>query len=424
MSSLYAASDENYVGNKGALAESPFTTLPLGSVQAREWLENQLLLMKNGLTGHMSLFNEYNSATSMWLGSSSGENWERGPYYMRGLVALAYELDDPALKSEAQQWIDWSINSQRADGFFGPSENSWWSRMPVLMAIRDYYEVTEMKGNPDARVIPFMEKYFRYQAATLPSRPLTNWADARGGDNIDSVFWFYDRIYDPVNPNASKWLLDLAALLLSQTNNWTDWYNNTTVRQHVVNISQGAKLAPVYYQVDQQEKYYTALKNGLLNMSIDHGRIDELPNSDEASRDNQSVRGTETCGVVEALLSTEIAERIFGEAWLGDRIEKLAYNALPATTTSDHSGHTYYVLQNQVMATMGRRGFVNDHGDSAAFGAPSGFDCCFSNYHMGWPKFVQSMWMATSDKGLALTAYGPNSVTAKVADGKTAKFLQ
>ena len=34
------------------------------------------------------------------------------------------------------------------------------------------------------------------------------------------------------------------------------------------------------------------------------------------------------------------------------------------------------------------------------------------------------MWMATEDNGLALVAYGPNSVTAKVADGKTAQFVQ
>ena len=44
------------------------------------------------------------------------------------------------------------------------------------------------------------------------------------------------------------------------------------------------------------------------------------------------------------------------------------------------------------------------------------FACCLANMHQGWPKFVESMWMATNDNGLALVAYGPSVVKARVAD--------
>lgn len=253
---------------------------------------------------------------------------------------------------------------------------------------------------------------------------MSNWADARGGDNLEVVYWLYNKLYDEKNPSRTEWLLDLGDLIYSQTFNWEDQYNNTTVRQHVVNTSQGMKTPAVYSQYKDDEKYQTALANGIANMGTDHGRIDGLPNSDEAARDNRSTRGSETCGTVEGLLSTEIALKISGEAWMGDRIETLAYNALPAAYPSDYSGHTYYILQNQVMTTLGNHEFDCDHGDSSAFGAPLGFDCCFANNHMGWAKFVQNMWMATENGGLALTAYGPNHVTAKVAGGKTAKFQE
>lgn len=76
------------------------------------------------------------------------------------------------------------------------------------------------------------------------------------------------------------------------------------------------------------------------------------------------------------------------------------------------------------MLTHGSHEFSNDYGDSCAFGAPTACKCCFPNMHMGWPKFAQSMWMATVDNGLALTAYGQNRVAAKVADGRTAIFTQ
>jgi hypothetical protein len=419
------AGNANYYSNQGALVADAFAALPLSAVRASGWLENQLLLQKNGLSGHMHLFNEYNAATSRWLRAPTGEAWERGPYYMRGLVALAFTLDDATLKAEAQQWIEAILGSQRADGAFGPTGlGDWWPNMPVLMALRDYYGYTEHIGAPDARVLPFMEAYFRYQLENLPRYRLSNWADARGGDNIDSVFWLYNRLYDAADPEDTEWLLRLGELLISQTNNWADIYNTSTARYHVVNTSQGLKTPAVYYQYNGDAAWRNAAANGIFHWGIDHGRIDGLPNADEGARDNRATRGSETCGVVENLLSMEITERILGDAWIGDYIERMAYNALPATTTPDGTGHVYFIQQNQVLATLGNHEFDNDHGDSAAFGAPDGYDCCFSNYHMGWAKFVQSMWMATYNGGLAVTAYGPNRVTAKVADGKTARFSQ
>ena len=426
---------ESYQNNQGELKENPLIQLPLGAVKANSWLENQLLLMKNGLTGNMREFNDYNEGTSAWLGNPNvGEAWENGPYYARGLTALAYSLDDADLIEETLKWVAGSIDNQREDGYFGPrNNNAWWSRMPMLCAVRDFYEAVSAKPESartekeilyHGKVLNFLERYFRYQQNELPHRRLSNWADARGGDNLEVVYWLYNQLYDAQKPDDTKWLLDLGDLIYSQTFNWENEYNNTTVRQHIVNTSQGMKTPAVYSQYKDGTQYQSALSNGLDHFGIDHGRIDGLPNSDEAARENRSTRGAETCSTVEAMLSGEIAAKISGEAWIGDRLELLAYNTLPTAYTPDYSGHTYYVLQNQVMATLGNHEFECDHGDSSAFGAPLGFDCCFSNNHMGWAKFVQNMWMATADGGLAVVAYGPNQVTAKVADGKTARFLQ
>ncbi len=406
----------------GKLQPSAFYQLPAGAVRPDGFLRRQLTLLAEGLTGEMELFPDYRPETSEWRGGV-GENWERGPYYLRGLVALAYVLDDDKLKSKAQSWIESILASAREDGMFGPRSNEdWWSRMPVLMALRDYYEAKLMREEEDKRIIPLMENYFRGQLKLLPKRPLESWAHARGGDNIDSVLWLYQKLYDPARPDETDWLIELAKLLASQTQDWVTIMQETTVREHVVNTSQAMKTPPLLWQISGDLRAKNALQKGLAHIAIDHGRIDELPNSDEAARDNLSHRGSELCGIVEGMLSSEIAIRILGDAALCDHLETLAYNALPSGYSYDYLGHVYYILQNQVLATNGYHGFDCDHGDSSAFGAPSGFDCCFSNHHMGWPKFVQSMWMATPDGGLATIAYGPCTVTATVANGKTASF--
>jgi len=47
----------------------------------------------------------------------------------------------------------------------------------------------------------------------------------------------------------------------------------------------------------------------------------------------------------------------------------------------------------------------------------NGYPCCTANMHQGFPKFVQNLWYATPDNGLAVMLFSPSSVTAKVGDG-------
>jgi hypothetical protein len=155
------AKADNYIKNRAPLAEVPFIQLPIGSVKPEGWLLKQLELQRDGLTGCAeTLYNSNNDlgSGSDWLGGT-GDSWERVPYYLKGLVPLAYELDNDSLKTKAQKWIDWTLNHQQRSGFFGPVNNKdWWPRIPMLYALKDYFEATG-----DSRVIPFFTKYFQFQ---------------------------------------------------------------------------------------------------------------------------------------------------------------------------------------------------------------------------------------------------------------------
>lgn len=414
------AKHRQLVTNQSPLAETPLVRLPIGSVKPSGWLETQLKLQAKGLTGASEQLYDALKDNSGWLGGD-GESWERSPYYVKGLIALAYTLDDPVLKQRAQRWIDWTLQSQNSDGFFGPtSNNDWWPRMVALFYLRDYYEATG-----DDRVIPFLSRYFRHQIRALPQRPLRDWGRARAGDNMDVVLWTY-------NLTGEDFLLELAELLGKQAYPWPSIYTDNQFYDfgsdfhphHIVNVSQALKMPALLWQVNRDRTTRDAFRAGVDHLERQYGRVDGQVSGTEMLSGRSSTDGVELCADVERILSNAIALTILGDADLGDQIEKVAYNSFPAHTTSDLQQITYYQFPNQVACTNGPHGFTQDYTNVNMPGPYSGFPCCCYNWHFGWPKLVQHMWAATKDGGLALMVYGPNEVRTTVQDDVPIKIGQ
>ena len=115
------------------------------------------------------------------------------------------------------------------------------------------------------------------------------------------------------------------------------------------------------------------------------------------------------------MFSLEEMLEITGDVQWADYLERVAYNALPTQVTDDYSARQYYQQTNQVAVTREWRNFSTPHDDTdILFGELTGYPCCTSNLHQGWPKLVQNLWYATADNGIAALVYAPSSVKAKV----------
>ena len=413
------------VFNRAPLEPSRYAALPLGSVKAEGWLQEQLRLQATGLTGNLDeVYSEVVGADNAWLGGD-GDAWERGPYWLDGLLPLAYILGDKDLIAKSQTWVEAILSSQQTDGYMGPSvdhpyvyglqrgkAHDWWPKMVALKIIRQYYEATS-----DPRAIDFLKAYFRYQAANLEAAPLNHWSSWgkwRGADNLDVIYWLY-------NLTGEDWLLDLGEIVHSQTADWTEMFRegkifSTQGSVHCVNLAQGFKAPLVWWQYSHDDSDLEAPAIAAQTISHTVGIPNGLWAGDEKLHFGSPSRGSELCTAVEMMFSLETMLQISGDVRWADWLERVTYNALPTQINDDFSARQYYQQTNQIAVTKEWRPFSTPHEDTdILFGTLTGYPCCLCNMHQGWPKFVQNLWYSTPDGGLAALVYAPSAVTAKVA---------
>lgn len=131
--------------NRPPLMPSEFGELPLGAIRPQGRLLQQLEAQRDGLTGRLDeVYPAVVGERNAWLGGD-GDAWERGPYWIDGLLPLGYILQDNQLIAKAGRWVEAILSSGQENGFFGPSEDrsfergmqrdnarDWWPRMVAL----------------------------------------------------------------------------------------------------------------------------------------------------------------------------------------------------------------------------------------------------------------------------------------------------
>ncbi len=417
------------VGNRSPLQAGAFASLPLGAIRPEGWLRRQLEIQARGLTGRLDEFWPDVGPTSGWLGGD-GESWERGPYYLDGLVPLAYLLDDKALLAKAHRYIEWTLTHQAPSGWIGPPSNSdWWPNMVMLKVLTQYQEAT---GDP--RVVPLLTRYFEHHAEQAAARPLHDWAVYRWGDELATLVWLFNRTADPR-------LLELARTLEAQGTDWRRHFDDFEftdktsgkllgfggseklpdrgMRAHGVNVAMALKTSALWSLLSGEPADRDAAARALDVLDRHHGQPNGMYSADEHHAGRDPSQGTELCAVVEALYSLQHVVAVNGSTAIADRIERIAYNAMPATMSADMWSHQYDQQANQVMCSLARRRWVTNGPESNLFGLEPNFGCCTANMHQGWPKLVSSLWMATPDNGLAAVVFGPSTVRARVGVAAT-----
>lgn len=408
-----ASRNDYYVSNRAPLQPLQFIKLPAGSTEPEGWIKRQVELQKDGLCGHLGEISAWlQKRNNAWLKNGGEWGWEEVPYWLRGYGNMAYALKDEALLKETNFWIEAILASQRTDGNFGPvhlnnGKQDFWPNMIVLWIMQSYHEYTN-----DNRVIDFMTRYCHY-LQTVPDDAFLSsyWENSRGGDNLWSVVWLYNRTGD-------ESLLPLAEKIHRNTADWTK--STQLPNWHNVNVAQCFREPATYYLFTKDSAMLAASYNV---QSLIRRAFGQVPGGMFGADENARIgffdprQGTETCGFVEQMASDEIMLLISGDPYWADHLEDVAFNSYPASLMPDYRALRYLTCPN--MAISDSRNHHPGLDNSGPFLAMNPFSsrCCQHNHGFGWPYYVEHLVLATPDNGVAAVLYNSCKANVKVGDG-------
>ncbi|KAK7062692.1 hypothetical protein VNI00_000180 [Paramarasmius palmivorus] len=308
------------------LAPKAFLTLPLGTVKPAGWLHDQLQVQTDGIAGHMHEFYDLVSKTD-WIGGDSYYSYleEAGSYWFNAMVPNGILMNHSVINEKTQEFLDYVLQHQDAAGWLGPEVGTdklryLWGRLydnhpngqeDLLI---DTMVRLKWSGAPWERV--FSEELF-------PRGPVEGLPNPFGKE----LYW------------------------------------------HGVNLAEGLKALPATYRFTHNSSDLKAASLSWDLLYKYHGRPSGAFGADEMLAGLEANRGSELCLVVEAMFSGSYLYQVIGDLKFADQVERMAYNALPATITANMWGRQYLQQQNQIAAkNMTPNPFPEDGPDSNIFG--------------------------------------------------------
>lgn len=359
-------------------------------IKPQGWLKKQLEIQATGLSGNLDK-TWPDVKDSKWIGGNR-EGWERVPYWLDGFIPLAYLLDNQDMKERVKKYIDAIIAGQKEDGWICPcadEERSTYDVWALFLMTKVLVVYADCSG--DERVEECVYRALKNLHKFLKSCTLKQWAASRWYECLISICWIYER-------RPESWLKELAKRLHSQGADyknvsllWDEVIKEWSFETHVVNAAmalKGEALFSAFMGVESSGEAEMLYGKLMKRHSTAYGHF----TGDECLAGDSPVQGTELCGVAEAMYSYELLFAITGDPVWGERLEKLAFNALPATISEDMWTHQYVQLSNQIAAIRfpDYPIFGTNGPESNRFGLEPNFGCCTANFNQAWPKFARS----------------------------------
>ena len=384
-------------------------------IQPEGWLRRQLEIQAEGLAGNLDLVWP-DVRDSAWIGGDR-EGWERVPYWLDGFIPLACLLRDEDLTARARRYMNAIMDRQQEDGWICPcsraerADYDLWAVLLIGKVLAVYASCMQDERAEQALYRTMKNLHDLLSSKTLE---LGRWGRFRWFEGLIPLLHLMER-----KPEA--WMTELGEILLEQgadypsfREKWKRPLNQWTYETHIVNIAMMLKYEALLALLRGRPMNDTPEELWRFLTKYNGTAVGTLT-GDECLSGLGNQQGTELCAVVEMMYSFEWLYSVSGDSVWADRLEKAAFNALPAAFTDDMWAHQYDQMVNQVSCVPfpGKSFFRTNGRESHVFGLEPNYGCCTANMGQGWPKLAMRVVQKTGD-GLVLAHLLPCSVHTDV----------
>ena len=381
------------------------------------WLRRQLEIQAEGLSGNLDKIWP-DIRDSAWIGGEK-EGWERVPYWLDGFIPLAYLLENDDMIARADKYVNAILDRQQEDGWICPCTEEKretydiWALFLIGKVLALYCDFTDSERAKTGLYKAMKNFYDIFKAGKIK---LFQWGEFRWYECFIPLRYLYDCYHE-------DWILELGKMLREQGADYYDYVeewkrplNKWTLQTHIVNLAMMFKYEAVSCEL-LQEGYKNHAEELWQLLDKYNGTAVGTFTGDECLSGVANNQGTELCSVVELMYSCELLYAITGDTIWAERLEKLAFNALPATISDDMWTHQYVQQVNQIACETfpGKPFFRTNSEEAHIFGLQPHYGCCTANHNQGWPKLAMSVFLKT-DKGVLCSLMLPASLDTTIND--------
>ena len=332
---------------------------------------------------------------------ASGSWWpfEQSAYLLDGMVRVAALADAPALDADASRSIEWVLSHPAPDGdLFTPLSNSG-TQWPLVVFFRAAWAWAEAHG----RTGEVVDAFARHFAAHKADRASWDGRDMLSAEAMCKV----------ASLTGDTALLSDAVAAYKGTRYHREFGVEPRIHEHGVSFCESLKIPALLYLYTGDRALLGEGVRAMDDAFAFNEQADGQISGNEYLSGRDPRQGHETCLATDMMWALGFYMMAEGNVRAADRMERIAFNALPGSVTKDFRRHQYLSAVNQVFCTPFSQSAHFNYSEATwrQYRASHFPQCCTGNVNRAMPAYVARAWLADAATGApAKMLYGPSRI--------------